>query len=148
MTTQNPDAPPANALDGAFALPERFRGQPLEEVYNEIVSRMRSESAGLPMNTLQTLMIDRIAFTYITMKDREANDSWSRPTEMKELQGFWSSTTQEFNRLLNTSGDKAREALIAEVYKIVLEAIKLVSSEEELRKIRLKLAEDFAAIGL
>ena len=61
-------------LDGAFYLPEHIEDTNLRQLYEVLVSRMRREAATLPMNTVQQLLIERIAYNYIVMREKERSE--------------------------------------------------------------------------
>jgi hypothetical protein len=48
-------------LDPAFVLPENIADDRLRGLYEVIVQRLRHEARDLPMNTVQQLLIERIA---------------------------------------------------------------------------------------
>jgi hypothetical protein len=68
---RDPDGPPADVMDVAFTVPAHIAGTKWEPVYNEMLDRMRREASGLTMNTVQILLIERIARFYVDMRLRE-----------------------------------------------------------------------------
>lgn len=140
------DGPPAPGLERAFRLPEDWDGE-LAELHQEIVSRMRREAQGIAMNTVQQLLMERIATSYIQAKLREESGLLTMK-DIKDQNAAWLAMTQEFNKLLQASQDKLREALFAEVQKIIMEATEEITDPESLRNFRRRLAGDFAAIDL
>lgn len=149
MTTDPLDAAPADGLDAAFDLPEHIRDDArLVELHGEIVGRLRREASALPMSTVQTLLLERIAFYYVDLQYKERNNGFRRPTEQKDYNTFWLSMTSEFNKLLVANQDKVREALLLEIQGIVNSALSLITDKTERQNVRRSLAVAFADIDL
>lgn len=141
------DAPPAQGLTRAFQLPDEIvEDDELLGLYNEIVDRLRRESAGLSMNTVQQLLLERIANFYVQIKFKEANGSSIR--EVKDFNAFWLTMTQEFNRLLIASQAQLLDAQRSEINKIITSAVELIEDAENRRLVRRSLAEGFASAKL
>lgn len=115
-------------LDAAFTLPEIVEDEKLRGLYEVLVHRMRAEAKDLPMNTVQQLLIERIAFNYIIMRSREngALGGFTSANVQKEFNAFWLSMTQEFNRMLvkaeSLSGNE-RKTLLREVQQLILQTV-------------------------
>ncbi len=143
------DGPPADGLERAFRLPENI-AEDLEmaAIHQEIVTRMRREAAGIPMNTVQQLLMERIATSYVQAKMREESGQLTL-RDIKDQNASWLAMTQEFNKLLQSSQDKLRDALFTEIQNVITSAIDdTVTDESTLRNLRRRLAGDFAAIDL
>lgn len=140
------DGPPVDGLARAFQLPEGMEGD-YADLHGEIVLRMRREAQGIAMNTVQQLLMERIATTYVQAKIREESGQLTL-RDIKDQNAAWLSMTQEFNKLLQASQDKLREALFTEIQKVILEATEEITDPESLRNFRRRLAGDFAAIEL
>lgn len=115
-------------LDAAFTLPETVEDVQLRGLYEVLVHRMRKEAENLPMNTVQQLLIERIAYNYIVMRSRERGElgGFVNSNSQKDFNAFWLSMTQEFNRMLSkteTLGGNERKALLREIQQHVLSAI-------------------------
>lgn len=144
------DAPPDD-LARAFELPawlNEENAQGLRELHSAIVSRLRSEARGMPMNTVQQLLLERIAYNYVVLKFKEETNGFTTATQQKDFNTWWLSMTQEFNKLLMANQDKMREALLLEVQRVTTEALSLVKDPDDRRNVRLALSEGFAAIDL
>lgn len=149
MSDPNPlDGPPEDGLAEAFRLPPAIEdSEAMSGLHAEIVLRLRREASGLSMNTVQQLLLERIATFYVQTKMREQEGVGVK--ELRDLNSFWLSMTQEFNRLLLASQDKLRDALFMEVQKILDSALKETIEDNDVRKkVRLRLAGDFAALDL
>lgn len=147
MTDIDPDlAPDGDAFAAAYELPEGFPDS-LRELHTEILNRMRNESRAVPMNTVQRMLVERIAYFYVAMKHREtqAEVSFSLK-EQKEMLDFWLKMTVEFNRLLSTSQDKARTTLLVEVQNVLRNSLKKVPDAELRQALALEWNNEFARI--
>lgn len=140
------DGPPVDGLEEAFRLPDNLEDE-FGSLHQEILTRMRREAAGIAMNTVQQLLMERIATTYVQAKQREATGALTLK-DIKDQNASWLAMTQEFNKLLQASQDKLREALFAEIQKIIGDAMDEITDETSLRNFRRRLAGDFAAIEL
>lgn len=115
-------------LDAAFELPEFIEDPKLRSLYEILVHRMRSEAKNLPMNTVQQLLIERIAFNYIVLRSRERGELGGFPgaNVQKDFNAFWLSMTQEFNRMLGkseTMGGNERRELLKEIQQLILQTV-------------------------
>jgi hypothetical protein len=116
------------ALDAAFTLPEHITDARLRELYEVLVARMREEAKDLPMNTVQQLMIERIAYNYIVMREKErgALGGFSTTNQQRDFNQFWLSMTQEFNRMLTKAevlSGQERKTLLREVQQLILNTV-------------------------
>jgi hypothetical protein len=148
MTSPLDEAPPDD-LARAFRLPDWVIADPeLVALHTAIVRRLRTEAHGMPMNTVQQLLLERIAFNYIVLKHKEETDGFTTPTQQKDFTQWWLAMTQEFNKLLMANQDRMREAMLAQVQDIVKGVIGTVADADERRRLRRELSERFAAADL
>jgi hypothetical protein len=149
MTTPDPlDGPPADGLDRAFRLPGFIQqDDELVALYKEIVARLRREASGMPMNTLQQLLIERQASFYVQIKYKENTETFS-PNQQKEFNSYWLDLNKEFARQLAQSEDKLRQAMIEQIASMTQDVVALIPDDELRRLIRRKLSEGFAEIGV
>lgn len=148
MTNSPLDAAPADGLERAFHLPEDVgQDADLVALYNEMVLRLRREASGLPMNTIQQLLIERIASFYVQIKFKENTGSFTM-NQQKEFNAYWLQLTAEFNRLLAASDTKLRDAMVLEIEKFVVEATDQITDTENRQQVRRSMSEGFAAMGL
>ncbi len=115
-------------LDGAFELPDEINDPKLRNLYEVLVHRMRNEAKHLPMNTVQQLLIERIAYNYIVLRAKEAGKmgGFSTAVAQKDYNTFWLSMTAEFNRLLTkaeTMNSADRKSLLREVQTIIVSTV-------------------------
>jgi hypothetical protein len=148
------DLGPLDALDAAFNLPDEVCDDPgLRQLYEVIVHRMRREAQYLPMNTVQQLLIERIAFNYVVLRMREGQpvgsaDGFAHATVQKDYNTFWLSMTREFNSLLERADKGNRDAILAEVRDLVLATLGGVSDAATRQDLMIKFSEAFQAAGL
>lgn len=146
-------------LEDIFDLPESLRGNPqLERWHREIVLRLRRESMGLPMKTVQMLLLQQIASHYVQMRriemaqpdfeDMNARDIANYERNRREQSQFWISMTQEFNRLLEKHQDKLLNKVIDDVQRLLKDALPIVTDKVQRRELTRVLTEGFAALEL
>ncbi len=115
-------------LDAAFHLPDTVGDQNLRNLYEVIVHRMREEAKDLPMNTVQQLLIERIANNYVFMRSRENGDNggFATASAQKEYNNFWLSMTQEFNRMLGKAEALSvvdRKRLLQDIQQLIVQTV-------------------------
>jgi hypothetical protein len=148
MTDTHPFGPEQGDMARAFRLPSFIAENPeLADLFDVTVTRLRSEASGLPMNTVQLMLMERIATFYVTIKYREDANEWSGVNQQKEFNAYWLSLTTEFNNILQKNDDSLRQAMLLEIQSVVMDAIKAIDDPEQRRKVRLSVAEGLAAIG-
>lgn len=148
MSDDELDAAPSDGLDRAFRLPAFIReDEELSSLYVETVARLREEAKGIPMNTVQRLLMERIATFYVTIKYREDTDTWAGATQQKDFNTYWLSLTSEFNTILQKNDDSLRQAMLLEIQSVVMDSLKRITSPEDRKAVRLAVAEGLAAIG-
>lgn len=136
-------------LDQVFSLPPVMVDEypQLAEIHDEIVMRFKSESHGMPMNTVQTLLLERIAYNYVFLKYRELKGEVAGK-EQKDFNSFWLSMTQEFNRLLTVNEAERREQLMDDVVSVFNEAIALIQDKETRQAVQQSVGAGLAKKGL
>lgn len=136
-------------LEFAFELPEYLKDEPqYASMYVSIIERLRREANGLPMSTVQQLLLERIASFYTTMKHKENTGGFTHPSQQKEFMAFWLSMTQEFNKILMAGADHRREALMKEIQAIVSNILESITDPDEKRSVRKMLKDQFDAIDV
>jgi hypothetical protein len=138
------DTTPLDSLDGAFTLPQWVtEDDRLHRLYEVIVARMRRESEGVPMNTIQTLLMERIALNYIVMKAREqGNLGQVSVAAQKDHQTWWLAMTSQFNKQLNKATEQEyKDKILREVTNVIVSVL----SKVEDPKLKLQLKNDLMA---
>ncbi len=137
------------ALDGAFVLPEAVTDQNLRLLYEVLVARMREEARHLPMNTVQQLLIERIAYNYVVMRAKENGDmgGFGSTSVQKDFNTFWLTMTAEFNRMLGKTGEplaaSERKALLRDMQQIIMNTIATVADPKTRGELLERLADAF-----
>lgn len=140
-------------LDAAFTLPDNVEDPALRQLYEVLVARMRAEARHLPMNTVQQLLIERIAFNYIVLRAKENNQlgGFAHSTVQKDYNTFWLSMTSEFNRLLGkveplSAADK--KGFLREIQAIIVRTLDTVDDPKVRSGLFEKLAAAFQEAGI
>lgn len=145
--------PALDDLDIAFELPSNVTDPKLRKLYEVLVVRMRRESAHLPMNTVQQLLIERIAFNYIVLRWKESKNpgedgSFQSPTQQKDYNTFWLSMTQEFNKQMRSTDVEFRQQVFRTMSEVVAGVLKEIEDPTVRRKIQQRLADQLSREGL
>lgn len=135
------------ALDNMFTLPDWVRDPNLRTGYEVIVARLRREASHVQMNTVQTLLLERIAFNYIVLRFKEraaigSDEGFSDPKVIKDFNTFWLAMTKEFNDLLAKYRPIERDAIMG----LVRNAVADVMAKVEDGALRNALIEQFVAV--
>lgn len=148
-----PGVEPLDSLDLAFHLPENIGDPNLRKLYEILIFRMRRESAHLPMNTVQQLLIERIAYNYIVMRHKEAaispeDGGFQHATQQKEYNTFWLSMTQEFNKQLRATDADFRAQVMKAMAVVVADVLKEIEDPILQSRMRMRIADNLAREGL
>ncbi len=140
-------------LDAAFTLPDSVDDPTLRQLYEVLVARMRAEARHLPMNTVQQLLIERIAFNYIVLRAKEGGQlgGFAHASIQKDYNTFWLSMTSEFNRLLGkveplSNADK--KGFLREIQAIIVKTLDTVDDPKVRSGLFEKLAAAFQEAGI
>lgn len=149
MTDLDPDLPPEeDSFSAAYALPGDLP-EGLRKLHGDILVQLRNESRAVPMNTIQKMLVERIAYFYVAMKYRETvSEIPMSLKETKEMNDFWLKMTVEFNRLLSASQDKARTTLLVEVQNVLRNSLKNITDPELKRLLSQEWSAEFARIDI
>lgn len=146
------DAAPAAVLGRAFRVPKYIRDdEELMDLFNEMVTLLRRESAGLPMTTLQTVLLERISTTYVIIKYREEH-GWEGlgVNAEKEMKAQWTDWLKEWNRLIASGQDKLRDQMLHDVVEVMKNnlTVELIPDKPTLQNVRLVLMEKLSKLGV
>lgn len=140
-----------DSLDAAFELPEFVTAHPtLVQLHRAICNRLRQEAEGVPMDTIQVLLLERIAFNYIVMKARERGVlNLGSERAQKDFQTFWLAMTNQFSKnLQKATAAEDRERTLKEVRDIVMNTLAKVDDRETQKKLVGDFARAFEAAGI
>lgn len=117
-----------DALDRLFRLPEFIENATLREMYEVVVARLRRESSHVAMNTVQQLLMERLAFNYIVLRAREAlplgdPQGFADARSLRDWNTYWLACTKEFNDLLARNRPAATNEMIQRVQAAVAEVL-------------------------
>lgn len=134
-------------LDEVFHLDENVTDDDrLRAIYEVIVHRMQIEADLLPMNTVQLLLIERIAANYIALRSKEAH-GFEHDSDQRAFNSFWLSLTREFNSMLRDAEKSQKAVLFASIVDTIRSA--LVAEDPVLRqRVLARLSEAFAEVRL
>lgn len=126
------------SLDAAFDLNDNISDDRMRGLYEILVARMRTEAKDLPMNTVQQLLIERIAYNYIVMREKERGQlgGFNTTAVQKDFNTFWLSMTQEFNRMLTRSdalSGNDRKAMLRDIQQLILNTVNQSVSDPRTR---------------
>src|SRR5688572_8166031 len=102
----------SSGLEEAFVMPPALLdGHPdLIGLYEELVANLRAEAFGIPMTSMQVILIERIATKYVLIKYRE-REGWLGVNAEKDANSQWLDLVKEWNRLLAGGHEQMRERL-------------------------------------
>lgn len=140
-------------LDAAFELPDIIEDTKLRALYEVLVHRMRDEARAMPMNTVQQLLIERIAYNYIVLRSKERGDlgGFAHATVQKDFNTFWLTMTAEFNKTLGKStpmNAADRKVLMKEMQQIIVSTLATVSDPRVRNELMEKMAVAFETAGI
>lgn len=138
-----------DALDKAFKLPDHIVDEypQLGPIHDEIVLRLKDEARGMPMNTVQTLLLERIAYNYVFLKYRELKGDIGGK-DQKDFNSFWLSMTQEFNRLLGVNEAERRDKMMDDVVEVFNEAVALIQDKQVRQSVQQSMSTGLSKKGL
>lgn len=152
----HPEQPPGTAdsfrsLDMFFVLPEWVQDPEMRAGYEILVANMQSEAQHLPMNTMQQLLIERIAHNYVVLRMRERvpiNEpgGFQTASAQKDFNTFWLDMTKEFNKQVARMPKGERDMLVETLAGVVNRVIQSANLEDEVvasikRQLRAELRE-------
>lgn len=134
MTELDPDISPLSvSFAEAYAFPADVdpRWRPF---YEETLTQMRNEARGLPLGTVQFILLGEIAYLGLKLRAGEA-DGTATATELKNMREMLHKFLVEFNRMLTASDDKARTTLLVEIKNVLVQSAKFIKDPEERREV-------------
>lgn len=145
----------ADALDGLFTLPVLIKDPVLRDSYEVIVARMRREASHIQMNTIQQLLMERIALNYIVLRYRESQPTgdeqgFTHAGVQKDFNTFWLTMTREFNELLARFRPSDKDAVMGMVKQAVEEILATLPAEHSAirNELAVRFVETFKREGL
>lgn len=141
--------------DDAFRLPKYIADDvtcgDLVVLFNVIVQRLREEAAHLTLNTIQEMLLERIATNYIILRWRErgilGEGGFEHSTAAKDANSFWLSMTREFNAQVKVGDAEFRDAYVKQVNEAIAGALEGMH-EDVANPLRERFAAAFEKVGL
>jgi hypothetical protein len=142
----------AQGLEAAFDLSEEAcPDEDLRGLYESLIRKMLAEAEHLRMNTVQTLLIERIAYNYVVLKrnERKRTGGFKDSQAQKDFNTFWLSMTKEFSANLRADKKAPSEAMVLQIEQAVLAAAGTLPIESvDRQKFAVALREQFELVGL
>ncbi len=112
-------------------------------LWDALVADMRKESAALPMNTMMTLLIERVATMYTLVRMEEDRDrvDWD---QMREMQKLWLNFMTEFSTQLHRNSQSPDARFLAAFKAAVTAAVRKVGPDATVRELMPVLAEELS----
>jgi len=132
-----------------FRLPPRVTVDPRYVlIHKEFVKRLKNESAGLTMNTIQTALVERIANGYVLMRWHEDNPgNWIGINTEKDFTLNWRALVTEFNKVLSTGQEKHWAEMKKTYRDIMTDGLRLIADPETRKTVREHYIREFSNIG-
>jgi hypothetical protein len=146
MTARDPDGPPQDELAFLYQYDTELP-QEVDEwnaIYDGLIAQMKREASGTPMTTVQNLLIERIARSYVDLRRGEVGGMTIR--DRKELTALWISMTTEFNKLLKLTEDQRLEDFKSASVDIFFGVLDSIEDPVTRRSLLLSTKEKFAAL--
>ena len=143
-----------DVLATLFLPPVEIRESPeWVERFNALVRSLRRDSSGLPLDMAQTMLIERIASTYIRLLWFQATGGMS-DAQLDKLNEMYLKFVTQFQKILQSSDEALRQDLLKKSMDICQGAVdkfddpsaKLLGSEVR-QVLRQHFNSEFAAMG-
>jgi hypothetical protein len=110
-------------------------------MWDGLVTDMRRESQALPMNTMMSLLVERIATMYVMTRVREdAKDTdWD---QLKEMQKLWLNFMTEFAAQLHRNSQTPEERFVARFKASLTSAARIAGPDATVRELMPILADE------
>jgi hypothetical protein len=111
-------------------------------MWDALVADMRRESAALPMNTMMTLLIERVATMYTLVRmeeDKTTSVDWE---QLRGMQKLWLNFMTEFSTQLHRNSQTPEQRFMASFKAAVTAAVRRVGPEATVRQLMPILAEE------
>jgi hypothetical protein len=112
------------------------------DMWDALVADMRRESAALPMNTMMTLLIERVATMYTLVRmeeDKTTSVDWE---QLRGMQKLWLNFMTEFSTQLHRNSQTPEQRFMASFKAAVTAAVRRVGPEATVRELMPVLAEE------
>ncbi len=144
------DAPPVDVLAPIFKLPAHLSEHPVyAPIYAEMIARLTADAAGIQMSTIQSLLIERIATVYVTIRYCEDEPGrWVGVNTEDQTRKYWLALTHEFYTILAQGEQLRREKLLEEIESMIIAGLDIVTDPDDKKKQRSYYETKLADLGL
>lgn len=137
----------ADVITRIFAPPSEIAGNAeWVSLYEAMVTGLRRDAAGLPLDMAQTLLIERQATTYIRLKWYEVNGGMST-AQLAKLDETYLKHVTQFQKILSSSDEALRQDLLLKTMDIAEAAVELFEDKEIRNKLRQHFKGSYAQMG-
>jgi hypothetical protein len=130
-----------------LVLSQEMRPQQLPDewyrMWDGIVTDMRRESEALPMTTMMTLLIERIATMYVQVRRQEAANALD-VEQLEMLNKLWLRFTTEFSTQLHRNSQTPEQRFVAGFKAAMNAALRRAGPDSTVRELMPILAEELA----
>lgn len=136
-------------------LPKEFWTQPgealgdenLQLIYAEVCERLRAESG--EADTLELMLIERIAFLYVHIRNKERDDSFANDRAYKETLQLWTGMAADLRkqRIASADFEAVKVQMLESIQTAILSASESLPPEYS-KAFREQVLEEFQHIGL
>jgi hypothetical protein len=111
------------------------------DMWDALVADMRRESAALPMNTMMTLLIERVATMYVLVRKSEdiTETDWE---QLRGMQKLFLNFMTEFSTQLHRNSQTPDQRFMAAFKAAVTAAVRRVGPDATVRELMPILAEE------
>jgi hypothetical protein len=102
--------------------------------WDALVTDMRKESAALPMNTMMTLLLERIATSYVMARIHEDADDIDLE-QQRSMQKLWLNFVSEFSTQLHRNSQTPEQRFMAAFKAAVTTAVRKVGPDATVREL-------------
>jgi hypothetical protein len=137
-----------DADDSIFAVPAEVEDdERLSRLYNEIVDKLKAEVQGIPLSTMQYLLIERTASLYVTIKHHEENGTFL-PRQQQQYNAQFLAAGAEFNKLVQNNQEAQRQLTVDKIRSAIVAAINRLSDPDARMAMKTAIADEFQKAGL
>jgi hypothetical protein len=138
------------------SLPEAFWAQnfdalgidpPLQFLYAEIVARLKEENDDA--DTLELMLIERVALLYILIRHREAAQSFQSDRSYKDIFQLWATMAADLRkqRVHQETSAQLKEQILSSVQNAVMIAVKGLPTEIK-KEVQQRLLDELEEVGI
>jgi hypothetical protein len=119
-----------DSIEIIFEVPEAAWDGGLEwrRMYYVIIHNLQRESVGIPLDTVQKMLLERLSNIYVTIKWREATGGFKHANEQKDANTFLMQLFQQWERVIQSTDIEQRKMLTREFMDSLVTALKKVDN--------------------